>query len=377
MLSRRPFLIVALLAQLAVAGRAEQTPPAPDAQAPTTNSQTPASDTQTPAPDSQTPAPDSQTPPPDTHTPAPDTQNPASDTQTGDTVARFSTTSDLVVLHVSVRDRSGRYVPDVPKSAFTVFEDGQPQRIEMFTGEDAPVTAGLILDSSVSIWNIRELVITGAVAFAQASNPKDEIFGLAFNEEVRPVLPASRPFTSDVPTLREALGTAVIARGRTALFDAIAAGLEYAARGSHARRVLVLISDGGDNASHATFEDIVRRTETSNAVIYSVAVVDPLDTDAKPRLMKQLADATGGESFRPATATQIDAALKQIARDIRQSYTIGYTPSRAPDGTFRRVRVLVSPPNGERVTVRTRSGYLATPAASLDHLDHLEHDERR
>ena len=273
--------------------------------------------------------------------------------------ARFRASADLVVLHINVHD-GAKPVPNLPQSAFAVSEDGRPQQITLFSGEDAPVTVGLVMDGSVSIWNIRNLVIAGAMSFSQAGNPQDERFGIAFNEAVLPMLPPDAPFTSDIPTLREAVDETLIGKGRTALFDAMSAGLAYAARGSHARKVLVIISDGGDNASHVTFEEIVAKAQASNVVIYTVAVVDPVPGDAKPRVLRRLAETTGGESFTPATPAEVERAFLAIAREIRESYTIGYMAERPPDNTFRKVRVAVTSANGRKLTVRTRAGYLAS-----------------
>lgn len=275
---------------------------------------------------------------------------------------RFSTSSDLVVLHATVRDRSRRFVPGLPRTSFAVLEENQPQSIELFSSEDAPVTVGLLLDSSISIWSIRDLLIGGAVAFARASNPKDELFAIAFNEEVRPVLPPDAPFTSDVTYFGAQLEPAVIARGRTALFDAVAAGLDYVERGTHARQVLVVLSDGGDNASAVTFDDVLVRAQRSNAAIFTVALIDPSNQDARPRVLQALAEASGGESFAPKDTRTVAQALDTIARHIREAYTIGYTASRAPDDTFRRVRVIVTDPANQRLTVTTRRGYFASRA---------------
>ena len=279
---------------------------------------------------------------------------------------RFAASTDLVVLHMNVQDRRGKAVSGLPEDAFSVLEDGQPQPISFFTNEDVPVTVGLIVDNSTSMWSIRDRVIAGAVAFAEASRPGDEMFALAFNEDVRPALSADAPFTNDIGVLRRALTTAITARGRTALLDGVSDGLAYAAHGSHPRKVLVVISDGGDNASTATFRDVMMATEASNVVIYTIALVDPDDRDANPKMLRQLAQASGGEAFTPRDANEIRAVLEGIARDIREAYTVGYRPTRAPDGTFRHVQVVVSSPDHARLTVRTRGGYLAarSPARS-------------
>jgi len=272
----------------------------------------------------------------------------------------FSADSELVVLHVTVKDRRGAYVSGLPQEAFSVVEDGLAQTVRFFTDTDTPVTVGLLVDSSASMHPNRRLVISGAASFAEASSPRDEIFALAFNEDVYPVLPPTAPFTNDSTVLRAALEHHVSARGRTALYDAITTGVDYLSRGTRERKVLVVLSDGGDNASHATQEASVRRALASNAVIYTIALIIPGVGDANPTLLKELAQASGGESFRPDGPSEISGALGQIARDIRHTYTIGYTSTNtAHDGAFRRVRVVVTAPPGRRLVVRSRAGYLA------------------
>jgi VWFA-related protein len=273
--------------------------------------------------------------------------------------ATFASRSDLVVLHVVVKDRRGTSVSGLTRASFSVLEDGRPQEIQFFGEQDTPVDAGLIVDSSGSMRAVRERVIAAAGAFAETSHPDDQIFTLTFTEHVRAALPADAPFTSDPDTLRAALASAIVARGRTALHDAIAAGLDYLAKGSHLRKVLVIVSDGGDNASRVTFDEVLRRTLVSNTVIYAIALDDPLEGDANPRRLKQLAEASGGEAFRPRDIEEIGEVMERIARDIRSSYTIGYVPANASrDGRFRRIRVIVNPRDRRSVSVRTRQGYV-------------------
>jgi Ca-activated chloride channel homolog len=272
----------------------------------------------------------------------------------------FSSESDLVVIHATIKDRDGAYVTGLTRDAFAILEDGRPQNAQLFTHEDAPVTVGLLIDSSGSMQPNRERVIAAAAAFAEASHPSDEIFALAFNDSVRAALPPTAPFTSDVATLQGALTNTIRAYGRTALFDAVNAGLDYLGRGRHERRVLVIVSDGGDNASHATFDEVVIKAQASNAVIYAVALVDPVDRDANPGLLRRIAQANGGEGFTPKNADDITAVLQQIARDIRHTYTLGYVSTNtARDGVFRQIRLIVQSPENRRLVVRSRSGYLA------------------
>ena len=273
----------------------------------------------------------------------------------------FSSEADLVVLHVNVKDRKGAYVAGLKQEAFSILEDGRAQTIQFFTREDAPVTVGLLIDSSGSMQPNRERVIAAATAFAAASHPQDELFALAFNETVTAALPSAQPFTGEVRVLRDALTRTIDGRGRTGLFDALSAGLDYLARGRHERRVLVVVSDGGDNASRATFEEILTKTQTSNAVVYTVAIVDPVERDTNPKLLRRIAQASGGEAFEPKGVGDITEVLRHIAADIRHTYTIGYVSTNTTrDGAFRRLRVTVAvPASRQRVVVRTRGGYLA------------------
>ena len=279
----------------------------------------------------------------------------------------FSTRSDLVVLHVSVKDKKGAYVSGLTQEAFSVFEDQRSQPIRFFLSQDAPVTVGLLLDSSGSMRPNRQLVIAAAAAFAETSNPQDEIFALGFNDDVSPVLPGAAPFTGAAETLHHALANSIVMRGRTALFDALSAGLDYLARGTHERKVLLVVSDGGDNASRASASDILRRTQASNVVVYTVGLVDELEREANPKILKHLARATGGEAFEPHNVQDVTEVLRHVARDVRHSYTLGYVPTNQDhDGAFRGIRVAVRPPGKGGVVVRTRAGYLAGRAGERE-----------
>ena len=272
----------------------------------------------------------------------------------------FTASSELVVLHVTVRDRKGAYVQGLAQNAFNVVEDGQAQQVRFFTDTDTPATVGLLIDSSGSMYQHRPLTIAGVTAFASASHPQDEIFALAFNEHVTAVLPAGAPFTSDGTVLRGALERGINSRGRTALYDAIAGGVSYLGRGSRERKVLVVFSDGGDNASRTTKEEAVHQAQASNAVIYTIGLIEPDSRDANPDLLKELSLASGGEFFRPKNSDGIGQALAQIARDIRHTYTIGYSSTNpARDGAYRSVRVVVTAPPGRPLIVRSRTGYRA------------------
>ena len=281
--------------------------------------------------------------------------------------AQFSTNADLVVLHVNVKDKRGAYVTDLRQETFAVFEDGRPQTIRFFAKEDAPVTMGLIVDSSASMYANRDDVIAAAAAFTAASNPRDELFALVFNERVRPALPAAGAFTSDRDFFRHALARIFVPSGRTALFDAVSAGLEYLRRGRYERRDLILMSDGGDNASRTTFDDVIAKTQASSALIYTVALPNPIGTRGNLKLLERLARATGGEAFGPKDERRITQTLIHIAQDVRQTYTLGYVSTNtARDGAFRQVRVVAEAPDRRALVMRTRDGYRAGVATAAE-----------
>jgi len=268
----------------------------------------------------------------------------------------FTSHSDLVVLHVSVLDRHAGYVSDLPREAFTVTEDGRPQQIEFFEHEDTPVTVGIVIDSSGSMVRRRDAVIAAGMAFAASSNPADELFTINFNEHVWPGLENGQEFTSDSDTLRHALDRAS-ARGRTAFFDALATAMRHLDKGHEPRKVLIVVSDGGDNASRTTCDEIIERALRSDVVIYTIGIYDPADDDQNPKLLKKLAAVTGGEAFFPKTNDEVTPVLERIARDIRSSYSIGYVP---PDGRVgeHRLHVDVRDPARRKLSVRARSVYV-------------------
>ena len=271
----------------------------------------------------------------------------------------FSSRAELVVVHVTIRDRQGPDVTAPPRQAFRIFENGAPQAIAFFTGENSPVTVGFLVDSSGSMREGRERVIAAATAFAEASDSGDELFAIAFNEHVRPALSPSEPFTSDASVFRVALAAAMGAQGRTAMSDAISNGLAYIAKDHHPRRALVVVGDGGDNASTTTFDQLLKDSQTSNAAIYSVGSIDPLEREANPHLLKRLAAATGGASLFPRHVNEVDDVLRKIAYDLL-SHTLGYVPSNSGrEGQFRRIRVVVEDPARRSLQVRARDGYRA------------------
>jgi len=277
--------------------------------------------------------------------------------------ATFSSRSDLVVLHVCVVDGHAGFVGGLPREAFVVREDGRPKEIAFFENEDTPVSVGLVIDNSASMQRRRDAVMTAGMAFAESSHPADEIFTLNFNERVWPGLPDGQAFTSDHDELRTALGRAG-ARGQTALFDALDQALRHLDGGTQPRKVLIVVSDGGDNASRARFEDVLDAALRRDVVIYTIGLEDPADGGARPKVLRELASVTGGEAFFPKKNEEITPALERIARDIRSSYTVGYVPDGEQNAaTRRRIEVDVHAPDQRRVHVRARSLYVPQGAA--------------
>jgi VWFA-related protein len=272
----------------------------------------------------------------------------------------FSSSSDLVVVHAMVEDGRGRAVAGLERGNFIVFEDNRPQEISFFSSVDAPASIGLLIDNSTSMIPKRERVIAASVSFTDLSNPEDEIFVLTFNENVREAWPPTIISAGHRDVLRRTLEREISARGKTALHDAVGAALNRLSKARHTRQVLVIISDGSDNASGVSREEMLARTQASSAMIYTVILRDPADPDGNPRLLERLAAISGGESFSPRRADDIPDALEHIARDIRATYTLGYVPwNQERDGKMRKLRVTARDPDGRTLRVQTRGGYMA------------------
>jgi Ca-activated chloride channel homolog len=272
----------------------------------------------------------------------------------------ISVSVDLVALHATVRNHNGKLVSGLGVTDFQVYEDGILQKIESFSHEDIPVTVGLVVDNSGSMRPKRAEVITAVLAFARSSNPEDQMFVVSFNENVSFGLPDDQPFTDQESQLRAALSK-IGADGKTALYDAIGAALEHLKKGVRDKKVLIVISDGGDNASHKNLAQVMALATQSGAIIYTIGLFDESDEDRNPLVLSQLARATGGETFLPGTPKDVFPVCERIARDIRNQYSILYLPSNGkPDGTYRVIQVRAGMPGSrERLSVRTKAGYFA------------------
>ena len=267
---------------------------------------------------------------------------------------------NLVVLPVTVRNRQGQFVTGLTASDFRVYEDGRPQTIANFQSEDAPVTVGLLVDHSGSMAGRRREVIDGAVAFVEESNPEDEEFILNFADKVVFGLAADVRFTGNPQELKAAL-SAPYASGRTALNDAVVAALQHLNSPRADKKVIVLISDGGDNASHYTFAQALSAAQAANVVIYTVALLDEDSADQNPKALRMLAKETGGLAYFPSTPADVVRVCRQIAADIRHQYTIAYSPAGERRNEYRKIRLNIVAANQGKLEVRTRAGYFWPP----------------
>ncbi len=272
---------------------------------------------------------------------------------------RLTVSVDLVALEATVHDRNGGYVSDLREQDFEVYENGVRQSIRLFRHEDVPVTVGLVIDHSSSMGRKLPHVIAAARTFAQSSNPEDQMFIVNFYEKVTLGLPAAMPFTDRPDELGRAISNAPVA-GMTALYDAIVKAQERLHAGSRDRKVLIVVSDGGDNASTHTLPEVLKLSEQSSALVYTIGIFDDADEDRNPGVLRQLARATGGKAFFPEQLNEVVAICESIARDIRHQYTIGYVASGTTQPrAWRAVRVVAHEAGKGKLSVRTRSGYIA------------------
>jgi VWFA-related protein len=270
--------------------------------------------------------------------------------------------ANLVVLSATVLDHHNALVSGLVKENFRIYEDHVLQPIKHFSHEDIPVTVGLLIDNSGSMGSKRADVIGAALLFAQSSNPQDQIFVVNFNEHVSYGLPADMPFTDRSGQLQRAL-SAVQTIGETALYDAIASALDHLKLGKCDKKVLIVISDGGDNASSRSLAHVIEMAKASDAIIYAIGIFDEQDGDQNPGVLKRFAKETGGVAFFPQSSKEIASICERIARDIRNQYMLAYTPANSKlDGGYRTVDVIASSPGDGRLSVRTRAGY-SVPSA--------------
>jgi VWFA-related protein len=286
-------------------------------------------------------------------------QEPVATAQPPEEQQVFKAGAELVVLHVNVFDGRSDAVPNLPQSAFTVYEDDKPQDVSFFEAGDVPVTVGLVIDNSTSMLTERGLVFAGTKAFAESSHSEDQMFAVVFNEHVRFGLPRSIDFTTNRLQLIASLGR-FTPGGKTALYDAVIAGLDHLEKGAYQKHVLVVLSDGGDNASAHSEKEMLQRVEASSALIYTIVDPDVFTPGEGNRgVLRRLAKLSGGLAYFPKSERDVVANFTEIARNIRRGYSIGYTPGSTTHEHNRphRVKVTVRMPGRGDLSVRVRNGY--------------------
>src|SRR5579885_3731358 len=280
----------------------------------------------------------------------------------GEEVPVYQPGAKLVDLHVSVLDKSGKLVTDIPQSAFKVYENGVEQPIKIFRREDVPVSMGIIIDNSGSMRDKRAKVAAAALALVKASNPQDEVFIVDFNDDAY----LDQPLTSDIKKLEAALDK-IDSRGGTAMRDAISMSIDYVKdKGKKDKKVLLVVTDGNDNTSNETLEQLLRKCQRSEVLVYCIGLLseeEPREARSAKRALKNLAEASGGLDFYPKDLAEVEKITPQVAHEIRNQYLLAYSPlNTALDGSYRRIEVKVK--GYGNLQVRTRSGYYATPEAA-------------
>lgn len=272
--------------------------------------------------------------------------------------------TDLITLTLTVTDYFGRYVSGLTEDAFTIYDNKKEQKITFFSDTDAPVSIGILFDVSGSMSGEKIAKARNALSrFINTSHPRDEYYLIAFNSRAQLLLDKTRDGEAVLNKL-----TLVEPKNNTALYDACYLGVERVSRGTHQKKALLIISDGQDNSSRYSFKEVRRLMKESDVVIYSVGILDGRDSGSMTGMQGQafldeLSSVTGGKSFYPTTTVEMDEIFERIALELRNQYSIGYTPDDfEPNGEWRKVKVKIKPPRGlPRLTVRSREGYYATP----------------
>ena len=264
---------------------------------------------------------------------------------------------DLVELRVTVLDERERNVVHLAEADFSIFEDQIQQQISLFRHEDMPVSLGIVIDNSRSMERKKSRIDTAALSFVRHSNPDDETFLIHFDDTVR----LARDFTSDITVIGETLAS-ISPYGQTALFDAMFLGVETMQGAIYEQKAMLLVTDGADNASLHTSAEVLERVRRSNIAVYPIGLLSDSEAGRAARaILEEIADLSGGRAFFPSSVDEIPALTEQIARELRELYTLGYIPTNARrDGMWRSVRVYVeAAPEAPRYDINYRHGYYA------------------
>jgi VWFA-related protein len=304
------------------------------------------------------PSPDPDTAVPLAGTTAPSTQSGAIGKENGRYTLRENAYE--VRLNASVFDQSGRSIQTLEQDAFHVYEDGAAQAIASFRHEDLPVSLGILIDSSGSMYDKRAAVDDASLNLVKLSNHEDEAFLVDFSWEAF----IDQDLTSDITKLQQGL-TYVKSSGGTAIYDALVASADYLTKNAkHPKQVLLLVTDGEDNASSATLDQAIRRIQDLDGpVVYCIGLLFGDDSSKSEsrhahRVLQTLSEETGGQAYFPKSLKEVDGIAKEVANDIRTQYTISYHSTKPPElGGYRQVHVEAKEKGFSKLTVRTRSGY--------------------
>ena len=277
--------------------------------------------------------------------------------------ADLSVDVPLVLIPVHVTTALGSSVTNLSKSSFHLYENGVEQTITHFSSEDAPSSIGFLFDASGSMRNKLRKSAEAAAAFFRTANADDEFFLIDFNERPRLMM----PFTQNAEAITRHIAR-THAEGRTSLLDAIHMALEEMKFAKNLRKAIVIVSDGGDNRSRYTESEIKSAMREADVQVYAMGIFDPEDSPKRtpeerngPMLLDELAEQTGGRHYPVKTLDELPSVCERIGNDLRNQYLIGYAPTDdAQDGTYRKVKVLVTaPPEMPALRAHHRQGYYA------------------
>jgi Ca-activated chloride channel homolog len=261
---------------------------------------------------------------------------------------------NLILLDAAVMDRAGQFIGGLDKRDFQLLVDGVQRPITLFEPDDAPVAAGILVDNSASMIRKGSQVIAASLAFARASNPQDEMFVVHFSDQVRLGLPPDKPFTASISELETAL-SAFNGEGTTALYDAVELAIFHLHATKLDRKVLLIISDGGDNSSHGHLADVLQMAQKAGVLIYCIGIYDEADWDQNPGVLTEFAELTGGKAFFPSKLNDVTETCVKIASDIRKQYTLGFVGQE--DGEYHRIKITAQNQMYGELRVQTRAGY--------------------
>ena len=267
---------------------------------------------------------------------------------------------DLVLVPVTITDPLNRLVTGLDKENFQLFEGNSPQDIKTFSSEDAPVSLGVIFDSSGSMSSKMEQAKDAVVEFFKTANPQDEFFMITFSDEPEIV----SDFTSSVDDIQSKL-VFTVPRRRTALLDAIYMGVSKMRQAKYAKKALLIISDGGDNHSRYTENEIKALVKEADVMVYAIGIYDRYFATQEerlgPELLGEVAELSGGRAFTVENPNDLADVATKIGVELRNQYVLGYRPRNGQrDGKWRKIKVKLLPPKGlPPLRVYARTGYYA------------------